>query len=183
MNSTPQTESRHNSREIPGLPGEYVAGLVDGEGCLALGYRRTRNVLGGRERLYYSWQPQLAIVMHKRDKPLLEAVRHTIECGTVYEHRSTVSLRVYAIADLAEKVVPFLRSFPLRSEKRVEFKLWARAIDLVWQYCARPGRNAAPGRKGFRPQNWPEAVTAELTDLALQLAALKGHGRRPKFIR
>jgi len=35
MNSTPQTESRDNSREIPGLPGEYVAGLVDGEGCLS----------------------------------------------------------------------------------------------------------------------------------------------------
>src|SRR3990170_7830905 len=68
MNSTPQTESRDNPREIPGLPGEYVAGLIDGEGCLALGYRRTRNVLGGRERPYYSWQPQLAIVMHKRDK-------------------------------------------------------------------------------------------------------------------
>jgi len=139
MNSTPQTESRDNPREIPGLPGEYVAGLIDGEGCLALGYRRTRNVLGGRER-------------------------------------------PYNIADLSEKVVPFLRSFPLRSEKRVEFELWARAINLVWQYCARPGRNAARGRKGFRPQNWPEAVTAELTDLTLQLAALKGHGRRPKFI-
>ena len=78
MNSTPQTESRDNSREIPGLPGEYVAGLIDGEGCLALGYRRTRNVLGGRERLYYSWQPQLAIVMHKRDKPLLERVRNSV---------------------------------------------------------------------------------------------------------
>src|SRR3989304_1637804 len=147
MNSTPQTESRHNSRETPGLPGEYVAGLVDGEGCLALGYRRTRNVLGGRDRLYYSWQPQLAIVMHKRDRPLLEAVRHTIECGTVYEHRSTVSLRVYAIADLAEKVVPFLRSFRLSSE------------------------------------NWPEAVTAELTDPALQLAGLKCQGRIATDIR
>ena len=56
-------------------------------------------MLAGRERLYYSWPPQLAIVMHIRDRPLLEAVRQTMECGTVYEHKSTVSLRVYAIAE------------------------------------------------------------------------------------
>ena len=67
----------------------------------------------------------------------------------MYEHRSTVSLRVYAIADLAEKVVPFLRSFPLRSEKRVEFELWARAINLVWQYCARLGGMPHEDEKGF----------------------------------
>ncbi len=54
------------------LPGDYIAGLVDGEGCFSL--RLHKDVKSNRpgKPTYYHWKLEFCIFMRIDDKPILD---------------------------------------------------------------------------------------------------------------
>lgn len=98
------------------LPGNYIAGFVDGEGCFYLNYRREIKRTRKGQPQYYRWTPYFAISMRKDDRNILELIKDTLKCGKIFNL----------------KIVPFFRRYSLRAKKRMDFDLWAQAVEIIY---------------------------------------------------
>ena len=73
------------------LPAYYISGLVDGEGCFALNFRRDKRHERKGKPEYFYWTIRFIIVLRIDDKTLLEKVRDTLDCGVdiLYHNRQS----------------------------------------------------------------------------------------------
>ena len=134
------------------LPGDYIAGFADGEGCFALKYRkdRQRNPGDGKIREYFYWGVEFAIVLRRDDIKILESIRSTLNCGqiSISTKRGVARFAVQGPIDLFKKVIPFFRKYPLRAKKKEDFELWSQAVTII--YNNHSNRiNVQKGKRGF----------------------------------
>lgn len=113
------------------LPAQYVSGLVDGEGCFVLGFRRDKKYRRTGQPEYYYWTVEFAILLRSDDWELLEKVRKTLGCGGISISETAAQYRVYGIDDLKQKVVPFFAMNRIYGKKGKDFALWAEAVDIL----------------------------------------------------
>ena len=114
------------------MPGDYIAGFVDGEGCFALKFRR--DIKRGRinKPAYFYWDIEFAILLKSDDKDVLYKIQDVLGCGKVgnIDKRGLVRYSVNNISDLSDKIVPFFQKYPLRAKKRHDFELWREAVVI-----------------------------------------------------
>jgi hypothetical protein len=121
-------------RTKPIVSNEYVVGLTDGEGCF--------HVNMGIMPAYRSGvrvQMHLHIKMQEKDRPLLEKVKNTLQCGTVYfqkekraNHCQCYRYSVSSQQDISNKIIPFFLKYPLQSvSKSKSFKAFYRIACLI----------------------------------------------------
>ena len=114
------------------LPGDYIAGFVDGEGCFALKFRRDIKPERKNKPVYFYWDIEFAIVLRKDDEEIIKNIRDTLACGRISVNRSgQVRYSVNRIDDLLDKVVPFFERYRLRAKKRFDFELWTEALEIL----------------------------------------------------
>lgn len=107
--------------------GHWLAGLIDAEACFSIGAMN-----GGQ-----SYSCRMEIAMRADDGPLLESVYDHTGAGRLVHRpcrRGSSHPQVAWIVDRRDEcraLVDLLRQHPLRSRKRRDFVLWARAVD-VW---------------------------------------------------
>jgi len=115
------------------LPGDYVAGFVDGEGCFYLTYRSEIKHKRAGAPKYFRWTPYFAIVLRKDDIEILEKIKDTLGCGRIFIlGNQSAQLAVQNIDDLYNKIMPFFKTYPLRAKKRGDFELWCQALTFVF---------------------------------------------------
>jgi hypothetical protein len=164
------------TKEMPEvLSGDYIAGLVDGEGCFALNFRRDRSSKRKGKPEYFYRKVQIAIVLRADDKPLLEKVRDALGCGSIYlspprkrQPSPEVRYQVADLKDLKEKIVPFFLNNPLRSKKHEDFVLWAEAVDILYR------NKGTPVKKG-------ELEFQRLLEIAKEMKSYKSKGAAWKW--
>ena len=137
------------------IPGDYIAGFVDGEGCFALKFRRDVR----RERIsaptYFYWDIEFIIALRNDDREILEKIRDTIGCGTVRVTQKEARYTVNALENLQNMVVPFFEKFPLRAKKRHDFELWKEALSLLNKNKGKKtGISSTGNRRGARKETW-----------------------------
>ncbi len=142
---------------IPVAVGSYLAGFVDGEGSFVVSLkRRPDHTLG--------WQIVPTFSVAQRDKTVLALLKRHLGCGRLTRRRDGVW--VYAVSNprmLAERVVPFFRTFRfLSSSKMKNFRIFARIVAQLVR----------------EPPETPEALK-ELIALREQLN--EGAGRKRKY--
>ena len=122
------------------LPGDYVAGFIDGEGCFFLTYRKETKHTRPGNPIYYRWSVGFAMTLREDDVEILKQIRNTLECGNVYFLNTKDSragkqayFGVQNTDDAYNKVLPFFRKFPLRAKKRYDFELWSKALELIYR--------------------------------------------------
>lgn len=115
------------------LPGDYIAGFVDGEGCFYLTYRSERKSARENQPVYRRWVPYFAIVLRQDDKEILEKIKITLGCGTISLTSSQARYNVQNIKDIISKVIPFFEKHTLRAKKKNDFLLWKKAAFLIAQ--------------------------------------------------
>src|SRR3989344_1567788 len=117
------------------LPGDYIAGFVDGEGCFALKFRRDRqkNVGSQKVREYFYWGAEFVIQLRSDDSRILNLIKDVLSCGSVNFLKKSEQVRysVQNIKDLKEKIVPFFEKYPIRGKKGSDFDLWSRGIKIL----------------------------------------------------
>lgn len=122
------------------LPGDYVAGFIDGEGCFYLTYRsETKKNRPGKPK-YYRWLPYFAMTVRKDDVEILRKIQNTLDCGRIYFLKNQESkwgsqayFGVQHINDLYEKVMPFFKKYQLRAKKRYDFDLWRQGLEILYR--------------------------------------------------
>jgi len=158
------------------LPGDYIAGFVDGEGCFALKFRRDVRHDRKNKPVYFSWDIEFAILLKADDKEILELIRDTLDCGRVGNTNKNGAVRyaVNDINDLTNKVAPFFKKYLLRAKKRHDFELWKEAVK-IFKRNQRTGINAGPG--GFQRTNWDQKDLERLHAIKIEMNKYKGGNR------
>lgn len=163
------------------LPGDYVAGFVDGEGCFALKFRRDVRHDRKNKPVYFYWDIEFAIMLKADDKEILESIRDTIGCGKVgnVSKRGHVRYSVQGTKEIVEKVIPFFEKYPLHAKKKRDFRLWKEAA-LIFSRNQREGVNSS--KKGFKKVPWDEEDLERLKEMHKEMGLYKGGNRKWKWL-
>jgi len=120
------------------LPGDYIAGFVDGEGCFSLKFRRDIRHERKNTPVYFYWDIEFAILLREDDSSILTKIRNTLECGRIsHAKRGFVRYAVNDILDLSNKIVPFFERHTLRAKKAKDFALWKKQLKYFFEISGR----------------------------------------------
>lgn len=107
----------------------YISGFVDGEGTFHVSITR-------RTDLPKQWAiiPEFHVSQHQDRAQVLTEIQQYFSCGTIRENhrgRKNDVTRVFVVRnrrDLLDKIIPFFRRYPLRSQKRDDFRIFAEIV-------------------------------------------------------
>jgi len=163
-------------REI--LPLHYISGLVDGEGCFALNFRRDKRYKLKGAPEYFYWKVGFFIVLRIDDVELLEKVRDSLDCGIVSTSGNQARYSVNRIDLLKSKIVPFFIEYPLYGKKHEDFLLWAEAVDILW-------RNRRPsiqkGQRGIPKMSLESSDIQHILEIKRGMEGYKSKGTAWKW--
>ncbi len=163
------------------IPGDYVAGFVDGEGCFALKFRRdSKQNLGNKKiREYFYWGVEFAIALRPDDAEILKLIKNTLGCGSINYTKNGEQARysVQGVRENLNKIVPFFKKHKLYAKKRHDFELWSQAIEILTKY--NDGiLNIQKGTRGFTKKEIKQDDLRKLEDLRNRM--IKYKARREK---
>ena len=170
------------------LPGDYVAGFVDGEGCFILNFRRDirhdRGKRSGIKPVYFYWDIGFAIVLREDDKEILEEIKNTLGCGRVTgpNAKGQVRFQTTDINDLSDKMVPFFEKYQLYAKKKFDFNLWKEAVN-IFKRNQRLSLNRKDGEKGFYKTNWSSKDLERLREIHEEMKKYKSSKKPWKWLK
>ena len=114
------------------MNGHYIAGFVDGEGSFHIAFQK-------RDDLKFGWQavPEFHINQNFTSRKVLEEIKKQLRCGYIKANDAlgkrdkTLVYVVRDRLDLIEKVIPFFERFRLHTEKRKDFELFRKIIQMM----------------------------------------------------
>lgn len=126
-----KVNTQAKSAEVPSnskLDPWYLTGFTDGEGSFSISIREFPNFKAG-----WKVEPRFTIGLHKRDLPLLKLIQYTFGgIGTISSQGSgAYSWRVSSLNDLVKVIIPHFDKYPLMTQKRADFELFKRVVDLI----------------------------------------------------
>lgn len=110
----------------------FIAEFVDGEGSFHVAFTK-------RTDLPLKWAiiPEFHVSQHQDRASVLNEMQQYFNCGNIrFNHRgrSNDVTQVFVVrnrTDLLEKIIPFFRYYPLRSEKFHDFQLFAEIVEAM----------------------------------------------------
>ena len=110
------------------ISGNYISGLVDGDGCFHFSYsleRKNRT----KKCLYPRWRHCFVIHMSHREESLMHDIQKIMNCGSIYLFSKTGMVRyaVEDINDICDKVIPFFENNVLYAGRGKCFDIWKTA--------------------------------------------------------
>lgn len=165
------------------LPGDYIAGFVDGEGCFALNFRRDVRHERKNKPIYFIWKPQFAIMLRGDDIKILEKIKTTLDCGSVITTaKGLIRYQVADVNDLMQKIIPFFEKHALHAKKKFDFELWKEGVAIIARN-KRKKVNVKKGTYGFIKTEWnPEDLT-RLEEINREMRQYKGKVKPWKWLK
>lgn len=118
--------------EIQPLHPQYLAGFVDGEGCFAISIGKHKTL-----KIRQTVQLEFEIELREDDREILEKIQKTLDCGRIYHlkyerygWRPHVKYKIQRLIDFQNKLIPFLKKYPLQAKKKQAFKIFCQAVEL-----------------------------------------------------
>jgi hypothetical protein len=117
----------------------WVVGFVDGEGCFSVGFVRQPNRTGRRGyRAGYQVFHRFVVTQGARSARCLEELKEFFGVGRIYVNKRhdnhKEDLHQYHVnrrSELLGTIIPFFRSHPLRTAKRLDFERFAVCLEKV----------------------------------------------------
>ena len=105
----------------------WVTGFTEAEGCFHVYINNAYPKIGKSAIVSATFQ----IIMHKRDKALLQDIKSYFVVGNISKQGSqSIQFRVRSIKDLAV-IIDHLDKYPLITEKLADYKLLKQAFKIV----------------------------------------------------
>ena len=167
---------KYNMTLYKKLPNDYIAGLVDGEGCFALKFRRdVRHERKGNPTYYY-WTVEFAILLHGNDLPLLELVQKSLGCGKISISKENFArYSVNKFTELQKIIIPFFQDNKFYGKKYQDFILWKEAVNIIVSASERKGQK-------FEKVNFSVEELERLKKIYYSMREFKGYSRKWKWI-
>src|SRR3989344_3177195 len=100
------------------LNGDYIVGLVDGEGSF---YVRLNEDKRRRNKV----ELKFSLKLRHQDKEILEQLKQFFDCGEVYIQRDKRK-------EIIEKIIPFFsKNSPKSQSRKKDFELFKKIAELV----------------------------------------------------
>jgi len=127
------TTERLNLKDS-GLSPFWVSGFADAESTFVLKISK-----GSTSRSGWNVIPEFKIELHVRDVILLRKIHSFFGVGTVSERgtRNTAIYSVQSARTIADVIIPHFDRYPLNTQKRADFLLFKRGVDLLLNGKAR----------------------------------------------
>ena len=120
---------KSNSTKVnhPSLDPNWVTGFTDAEGSFGVYISQRKGTK------YWSIVPSFEIGLHSKDLATLYKIKDYFGVGSISirKTRAFASFKVSSISDLKNKIIPHYTNFPLQTQKRVDFNLWVKIINLI----------------------------------------------------
>ncbi len=111
----------------------WIVGFVDGEGCFTISIINNSTTKFGKQIF-----PEFVITQGAKSLKVLKQIKKFFNCGSLilnkrYDNHNENLYRycVRSVEDLREIIIPFFNRQQLQTEKRKDFVIFKRAINLM----------------------------------------------------
>ena len=147
-----------------------LVNLVNSDGCFDLQFRKDTRHERTNSPTYYRWKAQLVVTSPKDNVKILEKIKNEMGCGKVTISKDQARFSVQKISDIAETVVPFFRKNSLSGNKKKDFELWAKGVEVIQR------------NKGKYLATWKKNDICTLIEIHKSSAKYKARPRAPKWL-
>jgi len=147
-----------------------IVNLVNNDGCFDLQFRKDTRHERTNSPTYYRWKAQFVVTGPKENIKVLEKIKNTLDCGQVCVSKDQARFSVQKISDIAETVVPFFKKNSLGQNKKKDFQLWAKGIEIIQR------------NKGKYLASWKKNDICTLIEIHKSSAKYKNKPRQPKWL-
>lgn len=147
-----------------------ISKIVSEGGCFDLQFRKDTRHERTNAPTYYRWKLQFVVTSPKDDVKILEKIKKEMGCGDVCVIKDQARFSVQKIDDIAEIVVPFFRKNTLAGEKKKDFELWTKGVEIVQK------------NKRKALTEWKKSELNSLMQIHSSSAKYKKHARQPKWL-
>ncbi len=106
----------------------YISGYVDGEGCFNVSFSR-------RAKMKTGWEvkPSFSVSQNEDRSQVLKIMQKYFNCCTLRRdyHDKTLKLETRQLNNLTEKIIPHFLKYPLLSNKKRDFILFAKVCQIM----------------------------------------------------
>jgi len=147
-----------------------IVSLVNSYGCFDLQFRKDTRHERTNAPTYYRWKTQFVVTGPKDNVKVLEKIRNEMGCGKVTISKDQARFSVQKISDISDIVVPFFKKNPLADNKKKDFELWARGVEVIQR------------NKGKFLATWKKNDICTLIEIHKSTAKYKNKPREPKWL-
>jgi hypothetical protein len=147
-----------------------VCNLVNSDGCFDLQFRKDTRYERTNAPTYYRWKAQFVVTAPKTNVKILEKIKNNIGCGDVTVSANQARFAVQKIDDIIEFVVPYFRKNCLGGNKKKDFELWAKGVQII------------KNNKGKYLVSWKRSDIHSLLEIHKSSAKYKNNPRAPKWM-
>jgi len=144
--------------------------LANNNGCFDLQFRKDTRHERTNSPTYYRWKAQFVVTAPKGEIKNLEKIKKEIKCGKITESKNQARFSVQKIDDIIDFVVPYFEGNQLLGEKKKDFKLWAKAVKIIFKY------------KGKPLLSWKKNDLNSLIEIQKSSAKYKSHSKTLKWL-
>ncbi len=143
--------------------------IVNSNGCFDLQFRKDVK----KERLnsptYYRWKAQFVVTSSVENIKLLKKIKETFNCGKISKTKNQARFSVQKIDNIIATVVPFFIKNPLQNNKKKNFELWVKAVEILQR------------NKGKSLSGWKNNEICSLIEIHKSSVKYKNNPRAPKW--
>jgi len=147
-----------------------IVNLVNSDGCFNLQFRKDTRHERTNSPTYYRWKTQFVVTSPKDNAKILDKIKKEMGCGEVSISKDQARFSVQKISDIAEIVVPYFRRNCLAQNKKKDFELWSKAVEII---CKNKGKPLV---------EWKKNELHSLMEIHNSAAKYKKNARTPKWL-
>lgn len=146
-----------------------IINLVNNDGCFDLQFRKDTRKERTNSPTYYRWKTQFVITTPKEQSKILDKAKKIIGCGSISIIKGQARFSVQKIDDIAETIIPFFNKNKLADNKKKNFDLWQKAVDIIYR------------NKGIYLTKWKKNDLLRLIEIHKSMAKYKQKPRKQKW--
>ncbi|OGZ84674.1 MAG: hypothetical protein A2599_02840 [Candidatus Staskawiczbacteria bacterium RIFOXYD1_FULL_39_28] len=147
-----------------------VATIVNSDGCFDLQFRKDTRHKRTNSPTYYRWKAQFVVTAPKENERILNKIKKELCCGEVSISKGQARFSVQKISDVAKIVVPFFKKNALARDKKRDFEMWAKAVEIIQK------------NKGKYLAAWQKSDLHSLIEIQKACCKYKARPRKSKWL-
>jgi len=147
-----------------------VVELTNSDGCFDLQFRKDTRHERTNSPTYYRWKAQFVVTAPQKNLKILEKIQKELDCGQVSISKDQARFSVQKIGDIFEIIVPYFRKNQLKDNKKRDFELWVRAVEIIEK------------NRGKNLTTWKKNDLCSLIEIHKSSLKYKNRPRQPKWM-
>lgn len=147
-----------------------ITEVVNKSGCFDLQFRKDARRERTNSPTYYRWRAQFVVTAPKENSRITQKIKNAVGGGKVYFTGNQARFSVQKIDDIAEFVIPFFHKNSLAGNKKRDFELWRKAVEIIY------------GNKGKQILKWKRSDLLTLIEIHKAMENYKSKNKKEKWL-